>query len=52
MMTDVDYFTQKVVQVWFRFAELCQRSGIDSQKLFNLYFRKSEVNKFRQRSNY
>ena len=52
MMTDVDYFTQKVVQVWFRFAELCQRSGLNSNKMFDLYFRKSEVNKFRQRSNY
>ena len=52
MVTDVDYFTQKVVEVWFRFIELASRSGIDSQKLFDLYFRKSEVNKFRQRSNY
>jgi len=52
MMTDVDYFKKKVVDVWFRFAELCQRSGINSSMLFDLYFRKSEVNKFRQRSNY
>ena len=52
MMTDVDYFTKKVLEVWDRFAELCQRSGLNSAKMFDLYFRKSEVNKFRQRSNY
>lgn len=52
MMTDEAYFTQKVLEVWDRFAELCQRSGLTSAKMFDLYFRKSEVNKFRQRSNY
>lgn len=52
MMTDVEYFILQVKSTWYAFAQLCQRSGLNSDRMFDLYFRKSEVNKFRQRSNY
>jgi len=52
ILTDVEYFITRVKVVWCRFAELCQRSGLNSDKIFDLYFRKSEVNKFRIRSDY
>jgi len=52
MMTDVSYFYTNLTETWYRFIHLCHTSRIDSQRLYDLYFRKSEVNKFRQRSNY
>lgn len=52
MMTDVTYFYTCLNHVWYNFAELCWESGLDADILLNLYFKKSEVNKFRQRTNY
>lgn len=52
MMTDEPYFRAQVCRVWRSFIALCNRSGIDENKLTQLYFKKSEVNKFRQRSDY
>jgi len=52
MVTDEAYFRSKVRSTWRSFIDLCVVSGIDQVQLFNLYFQKSEVNKFRQRSNY
>lgn len=52
MLTDVNQFKTCLKETWLNFIELCVVAEIDSDKLFKLYFRKSEVNKFRQRSNY
>jgi len=52
MMTDTEYFKAQVCGVWRSFINLCSNSGIDADDLVNLYFKKSEVNKFRQRTDY
>jgi len=52
MVTDVDYFRNNLVEAWTRFIQICISAKIPDQYLFELYFKKSEVNKFRQRSNY
>jgi NTP pyrophosphatase (non-canonical NTP hydrolase) len=52
MMTDEDYFYSNLRKIWDQYAWLCMSAGLSSDEVFDLYFRKSEVNKFRQRSNY
>lgn len=52
MLTDVPRFRQCLQTVWYRFMELVVSAALTPQDMFTLYFRKSEVNKFRQRSNY
>ena len=52
METDVDHYYEELADAWHFFIEMLISAGIDEQKLFELYFNKSEVNKFRQRSNY
>lgn len=52
MMTDTSHFHSCLGRTWRAFLFLCRSSGIDSGDLTNLYFKKSEVNKFRQRTNY
>lgn len=53
MLTDVDKFYQCLNEAFTSFLQLCGVMGIHSvEELFQLYFRKSRVNQFRQRSNY
>jgi hypothetical protein len=52
MMTDIPKFITYIRETFLAFLILCMWSEIDSDILTDLYFRKSEVNKFRQRSNY
>ena len=52
MITDEAYFRQNLCTSWVRFIQLALCARINSDLLYDLYFRKSEVNKFRQRSNY
>ncbi|MDE2098833.1 MAG: hypothetical protein KGL39_16390 [Patescibacteria group bacterium] len=52
MLTDIDHYLEEIADAFHFFVELCILSGIDAEKLYDLYFRKSEVNHFRQRSNY
>ncbi len=52
MITDIDYFRKNLATAWIRFIQLCIISNISERFLYELYFKKSEVNKFRQRSNY
>lgn len=52
IMTDETYFRGNLLKTWMAFIQLCHKSGIDEEKLINTYFKKSEVNRFRQRSNY
>lgn len=52
MLTDVEYFYQCMEDTWLTFIYLCYVCGISADRMYDLYFRKSEVNKFRQRSLY
>jgi len=52
MLTDVPRFKYHLKKSFLWFAAICYRLEMNSGKLFELYFRKSEVNKFRQRSQY
>lgn len=50
--TDVDHFYEEIADALHFLIEFCINAGIDSNMLYDLYFRKSEVNRFRVRSNY
>lgn len=52
MDTDIDHYKEEIADAFHFFVELCILSGIGAHELFQLYLRKSEVNKFRQRSGY
>lgn len=52
MQTDLTRFYFHFGQAWFEFFRLVNSFGLKRLDLYRLYFKKSEVNKFRQRSNY
>jgi hypothetical protein len=50
--TDVDHFLEELADAFHFFIELCLAVGLDAEGLTKLYFKKSMVNEFRQRSQY
>lgn len=50
--TDVRHLMEEMVDALHFYVEACILIGIKPKDLYELYFRKSEVNKFRQRSKY
>lgn len=52
VLTDENHFMEEIADAFHFFIELCISIGLDSESLHRLYFKKSEVNKFRQESNY
>jgi len=52
METDVEHYYEELVDAFHFFVELCIISGLTAKDLCDIYFKKSEVNKFRQRSGY
>jgi hypothetical protein len=52
MLTDVNEFKKYIVRAHKDFIRLCLSSDLKAEDLYMIYFKKSEVNKFRQRSNY
>lgn len=50
--TDEAHFYEEIADAFHFFIEFCITAGLDAEKLTQVYFAKSEVNKFRQRSNY
>jgi hypothetical protein len=52
MLTDHHKFKGHLEEAWITFIGLMVCEGLDANDLYDLYFRKSEVNAFRQRSNY
>jgi hypothetical protein len=52
VLTDRDHFYEEIADAFHFFVEFCITAGLSASDLFKLYFRKSEVNKFRQRSGY
>jgi dimeric dUTPase (all-alpha-NTP-PPase superfamily) len=51
-LTDVAAFQSNLRKVWAEFGFLLRESGFTAEGVYDLYIRKNEVNKFRQRSNY
>jgi len=52
MMTDEKEFCIWVGRTWRSFVTICHYAELGAESLTEYYFGKSEVNKFRQRSNY
>lgn len=52
MLTDVDKFRGCVLKAWAAFIIVASAAGMGADDLYRIYMKKSEVNKFRQRSNY
>jgi len=52
MLTDVNKFYKNLKLTWIDFIRLCAEVEISPKELVAMYFGKSEVNKFRQRSDY
>lgn len=50
--TDKVHFYEEIADALHFFIELCITSGLDAEDLALMYLKKSEVNKFRQRSKY
>ena len=52
MITDVKHYNEEISDAFHFFIELCILSGFGPKELYDLYFRKSIVNEFRQDSKY
>jgi len=52
METDVDRYSQRLRTAWRTWFKVWHWFKASHEDFYDLYFRKSEVNKFRQRSNY
>lgn len=52
MMTDEDKFYGYMKESLLMLLAVLVRAGLTAKEVYGLYFRKNEVNKFRQRSNY
>lgn len=52
MLTDTDRFHGFLEEAWVAFLGLMRSEGILPSEIYQLYFRKAQVNSFRQRSNY
>ena len=51
-LVDTQKFYSYLREAFFRMIRVFAFVGMDADHIFNMYYRKSEVNKFRQRSNY
>lgn len=52
MKTDQEAFYGRLAEVWVLYITLLVVSGMDADTIANIYLKKSQVNQFRQRSNY
>lgn len=52
MKTDQEAFYSRLTNVWVSYITILVVSGMDAQEIANVYLKKSQVNQFRQRSNY
>lgn len=52
ILTDTDHYEEEISDAFHFFIELCLLSGIDENRLYELYFKKNQVNQFRQQSQY
>lgn len=51
-LTDEAAFCLSLKRVWHHFGKLLLYAGFDAPMIYDMYIRKNEVNKFRQRSHY
>lgn len=52
MKTDQEAFYHRLINVWVYYITILVVSGMNAQDIANIYLKKSQVNQFRQRSNY
>lgn len=52
MKTDKEAFYHRLTNVWVYYITILVVSGMNAQDIANIYLKKSQVNRFRQRSNY
>lgn len=52
VLTDRDKFYYYLHSAFFNFISFCKSAGLTADSLYNMYFRKNQVNQFRQRSGY
>lgn len=52
MLTDTIHYKEELIDALHFFIELFILSGMEASDVYQMYFKKNEVNKFRQRSNY
>jgi hypothetical protein len=52
VLTDVDHFYEEIADAFHFFIEFCIAAGLTAEDLYRIYFKKSEVNLFRQESRY
>lgn len=52
VLTDTNAFEEQLDKAFMSMIQLFKYLGMDAEDVFNIYYRKSEVNKFRIRSNY
>lgn len=52
MVTDKNEFKRRLILSWARYIGILKASGLDAEMTAMLYLKKSQVNKFRQRTNY
>lgn len=52
MRTDLNAFYTRLTNVWISYISLLTNAGLSADDIANIYLKKSQVNKFRQRSNY
>ena len=51
-LVDIEKFHGYMKSAFFQMISVFVLAGMGAEDIFNMYYRKSEVNKFRQRSNY
>lgn len=52
MKTDKEAFYNRLAEVWVCYITILVVSGMGAENIVNVYLKKSQVNQFRQRSNY
>lgn len=50
--TDQNHFYEEIADAWHFFVRFCIYAGLTAEDVYRLYFKKSEVNRFRQETNY
>lgn len=52
VFTDREHYFEEMMDAFHFFVRMCIYSGLTAEDVYRLYFKKSEVNKFRQESQY
>jgi len=52
ILTDANKFRKHIIYAFHEFGQFCVDSGMNSDLVYDVYFKKASVNAFRQRSNY